>query len=89
MREQYVLPNQCQKCGTTFDLWYELIESEERLSSEEIQENLGKKLAESLCWGCKKQVLNAMRKKKISSSKKNENEVSEEALDEFFLDLEY
>ena len=87
MREQFVLPNQCRKCGTTFDLWYELIESKERLSSEEIQENLGRKLAESLCWGCKKQVLNAMKSKKMSRSKSEEE--SKENLDEFFLDLEY
>ena len=86
MKQQYVLPNQCQKCGTTFDLWYELIESEER-SNEEIQEKLGKKLSESLCWGCKKQVLNAMKNKKTKSKKDQEN--SEENLDEFFLDLEY
>lgn len=79
MKEQYILPNRCKKCGATFDLWYELLESEERLDSEEIQDKLGKKLAESLCWGCKKQVLNVIRG----------NKEEDESLDEFFLDLEY
>ena len=88
MKEQFVLPNQCQKCGTTFDLWYELIESEERINNEEIQEKLGRKLAESLCWGCKKQVLNALKEKK-SKSNKDELEEVDKSLDEFFLDLEY
>ncbi len=80
MKNQYVLPTQCKKCGTMFDLYYEFIEANERIDNEEIREKLGQKLAESLCWGCKQQILNAL------SVKKEEN-VSD-SLDELFLELE-
>lgn len=58
-QEQCVLPQQCRKCGVMFDLWYDLVESGER-DGEQIQEKLGKGLAESLCWNCRRRVLDAL-----------------------------
>ncbi len=78
-QSQYVFPTQCKKCGTIFDLYYEFIEANERIDNEEIREKLGKKLAESLCWECKQQILSA-----LSS---NEQEKTD-SLDELFLELE-
>lgn len=80
MRDQFVLPSQCQNCGAKFDLWYEMLEGEERIFGEDIQDKLGRELAESLCWGCKKQVLNVLTVQK---------EEKEEGLDELFLDLDF
>lgn len=56
----YIIPEQCKKCGAIFDLYYEFLESKERLENEEIQEKLGRELAESLCWSCKKQMINSL-----------------------------
>ena len=83
MNNQYIFPTQCKKCGTIFDLYYELLEANERIDNEEIREKLGQKLAESLCWGCKQQILNAL---SIGTSKKQEE--SFDSLDELFLELE-
>ena len=63
-----------------FDLYYELLETNERLDNEEIREKLGKKLAESLCWECKKQIITALSPKK--------NEGVQDSLEELFLVLE-
>mgnify|MGYP001561693204 CR=1 FL=1 len=74
-----MLPSQCHNCGAKFDLWYEMLEGEERFG-EDIQDKLGRELVESLCWGCKKQVLNVLTVQK---------EEKEEGLDELFLDLDF
>jgi len=75
----YIMPEQCQKCGTIFDLYYEFLESKERLENEEIQDKLGRELVESLCWGCKKQIINSL-------EKPSEETVDE--INELFLDYE-
>ena len=62
-----------------FDLYYELLETNERLDNEEIREKLGKKLAESLCWQCKKQIITALSPK---------NDEASDSLEELFLELE-
>ena len=81
MKEQYIIPTQCKRCGATFDLWYDLLETEEKRGNGEIEEKTGKKFYQSLCWGCKKQILNTLTVKK-------EKEDSD-TLDEFFLELGY
>lgn len=86
MKNQYVFPTQCKKCGTIFDLYYELLEANERVDNEEIREKLGQRLAESLCWGCKKEILDVLSLKTIKASKKQEE--SYDSLDELFLELE-
>ena len=75
----YVLPEQCNKCGAIFDLWYEFIDT--KLESEEIRERLGKKLSESLCWECKKEVFD-----NLSNEDKIEEESSQKE-DELFLEF--
>ena len=60
MKKEFVFPMQCKRCGSIFDLWYELIEGDERLNNPEIIEKLGKKAAESLCWECKQVIIKQM-----------------------------
>ena len=80
MEKQYVLPMQCKKCGGIFDLWYEFLESEERMNNPEINEKLGRKMAESLCWNCKKLFI-----KKIDEQVKEDSS----ELDDLILELSY
>jgi len=74
MNKQYILPAHCKRCDATFDLYYELLESKD--TRDEIEEKLGKELSQSLCWGCKKQILTPPSQEEESSD-----------LDDFFLDL--
>jgi len=83
----YIMPEQCMECGATFDLYYEFLESKERLESEEIQEKLGRKLAEYLCWECKKELIKDFKNSPASDNINIDNENSSEELD-LFLDIE-
>ncbi len=77
-KNNYIIPEQCMKCGSVFDLWYDLSEAESNPYNEEIQEKLGRKLSEYLCWDCKKQIII-----KISKSEEDAENSSDEDL---FLD---
>ncbi len=78
-QNNFVLPQQCTKCGTIFDLWYEMLEKRENPKIDEIEEKIGKKVAESLCWECKREV--------IKNSSKEIESTDESSLDEgLFLD---
>ncbi len=83
MKQNYVIPTICTRCGSTFDLWYELIEGEKRINKEEIEEKLGKKHdAESLCWDCKQEFLTTL---KIPRTEESDDQLE---LEDFYLDLD-
>jgi len=75
-----ILPQQCRKCGTYFDLWYELSENIESQETLEISERFGKKLAESLCWHCKQEVIKTIKIQEVEQ---------EDPQDNLILDLEF
>ncbi len=72
-KNDYIIPEQCRKCGTVFDLSYDL--SEEDPYIVEVRGRIGKKLSESLCWACKKEMV-------VALSQNDEQEESEEDLSE-------
>ncbi len=83
-QNNFVLPQQCTNCGTLFDLWYEMLEGENNPKAEEIEEKLGKKVAESLCWDCKQEAIKSIPSEKESSDELSNNESD----DDLFLDWE-
>ncbi len=76
--QQFVLPMQCKRCGSTFDLWHDLLKQGE--GKEEIYEALSD-MKENFCWKCRKFVAGEM----DFSSIGNEIEVSQENEDDFDL----
>lgn len=48
-QKQYILPVQCVNCGTTFDLWHDLVARGETI--ENLEEDLGER--EHFCWECR------------------------------------
>ena len=82
MKQDYVIPTICNKCGATFDLWYELVEGDKRINKEEIEERLGKKQAESLCWDCKQEFITRF------VSRETEEDDSQLEFEDFYLDLD-
>ncbi len=53
--QECVLPVKCVKCGTTFDLWYDLISK--GVGREEMAEMAGGLVDEQrLCWECRKEA---------------------------------
>ena len=48
-----VLPVQCRRCKTVFDLWYDL--QQQGISGEELfsQQKIGDMRLENLCWRCR------------------------------------
>ncbi|MDO8509039.1 MAG: hypothetical protein Q7S27_05130 [Nanoarchaeota archaeon] len=76
---QFILPEQCRKCGAVFDLWYDL--SNNSILNEETEEKLGKKLSESLCWNCKENII---KNTYIQDDKGNSS-----SFDELFLDFDF
>tara|TARA_Y100000310_G_scaffold345322_1_gene463767 strand:+ start:1057 stop:1293 length:237 start_codon:yes stop_codon:yes gene_type:complete len=54
--QECVLPVQCTQCGALFDLWYDLLEHEDKkeITREIAQERL--RGEEHFCWGCRKQM---------------------------------
>ena len=57
-QERCVLPVQCKRCGTIFDLWYDLHQSEinEGVNYEE-NTALNKAAKQSFCWRCRQTIV--------------------------------
>jgi hypothetical protein len=56
-QEIQVLPVECKRCGTLFDLWYDLQQSElveEGMSKTKVRD------AQSFCWRCRQVVLDEL-----------------------------
>jgi len=56
-REMHVLPVQCKGCGSIFDLYYDLQQSEGEPDGCDDGAALSKVLQQSLCHGCRGAVL--------------------------------
>ena len=53
--QECVLPVRCASCGTTFDLWYDLLAKEDGRNPELVAEIAVEAGAdERLCWECRK-----------------------------------
>ncbi len=74
-KNDYIIPEQCRKCGTLFDLSYDL--SGEDSDITEAREKIGKKLSEYLCWTCKEEVIKIM---SVGNDEENTEDLSEDSL---------
>lgn len=73
--QECVLPVRCIKCGTTFDLWYDLLSK--GAGREEMMEIAGNLVdSERLCWECRKEAF------------ENIGQIEEDATEELTLDWE-
>lgn len=79
MEQNFILPQQCTKCGSYFDLYFELSESSHNPEAIEIREKLGKKLSQSLCWECRQQALEDF----------DQKQETDDTIDDFIIDLEF